>query len=245
MYTALESFPVFSFVDKSLMSDHVWPKHGLVRYIVRCLWPCIYVSHQTRSVDMLLWSFNGKLKSLLDRSGYWTCDLWFASPMLYQLSSEVKSVQVGNISELSLVPSISVCFYNLEFLFLWWFNSHHSQANFSACSVGPDTLRPCLHGTRRTWGQAEFILFRLFTHKFVLLGCIKRKAKKDKFLPGSKFLQCRVNGVSEATSQTRLHLSDNIRNKKFQSCYSFLLSSLSQLASSLYHVTILFVILSE
>ena len=42
----------------------------------------------------------GKLKRLLDRSGNRTCDLWFASPMLYQLSYEVKSVRVGDISEL-------------------------------------------------------------------------------------------------------------------------------------------------
>jgi hypothetical protein len=49
----------------------------------------------------------GKLKSLLDR-GCWnrTRDLWFANPMSYQLSYEVKSVRVGDISELSLVPSI-------------------------------------------------------------------------------------------------------------------------------------------
>ena len=48
----------------------------------------------------------GKLKSLLDGGGNRTCDLWFASPLLYQLSYEVKSVRVGDISELSLVPSI-------------------------------------------------------------------------------------------------------------------------------------------
>ena len=37
----------------------------------------------------------GKLKSLLDRGGNRTRDLWFASPMLYQLSYEVKLVRVG------------------------------------------------------------------------------------------------------------------------------------------------------
>jgi hypothetical protein len=35
--------------------------------------------------------------------------------MLYQLSYEVKSLRVHDISELSLVPSISICFYDLEF----------------------------------------------------------------------------------------------------------------------------------
>ena len=49
----------------------------------------------------------GKLKSLLDR-GCWnrTRDLWFANPMSHQLSYEVNSVRVGDISELSLGPSI-------------------------------------------------------------------------------------------------------------------------------------------
>ena len=42
----------------------------------------------------------GKLKSLLDRGGNRTHDLWFASPMLSQLSYEVKSVRVCDISEL-------------------------------------------------------------------------------------------------------------------------------------------------
>ena len=53
----------------------------------------------------------GKLKSLPDHGGNRTRDLWFASPMLYQLSYEVMSVRMGDISELNLVPSISVYFY--------------------------------------------------------------------------------------------------------------------------------------
>ncbi len=52
----------------------------------------------------------GKLKNQPDHGGNRTRDLWFASPMLYQLSYEVKSVRVFDISELSLAPSISVCF---------------------------------------------------------------------------------------------------------------------------------------
>ena len=36
------------------------------------------------------------------------CDLWDTSPMLYQLSYVVKSIRVGDILELSLVPSISM-----------------------------------------------------------------------------------------------------------------------------------------
>ncbi len=52
----------------------------------------------------------GKLKNQLDHGGNRTRDLWFASPMLYQLSYEAKPVRVFDISELSLAPSISVCF---------------------------------------------------------------------------------------------------------------------------------------
>ena len=66
---------------------------------------------------MCLWCYSecistlDKLKNLPDHGGNRTRDLWFASPMLCQLSYEVKSVQVCDISELSLVPSISVCLY--------------------------------------------------------------------------------------------------------------------------------------
>ena len=66
-----------------------------VEYVVCCYSECI--SH-TRQAE----------KS--DHGGNRTRDLWFASPMLYQLSYEVKSVRVFDISELSLAPSISVCF---------------------------------------------------------------------------------------------------------------------------------------
>ena len=48
----------------------------------------------------------GKLKSLPDHGGNRTHDLWDTSPMLCQLSYEVKSFRVGDISELSLVLSI-------------------------------------------------------------------------------------------------------------------------------------------
>ena len=50
----------------------------------------------------------GKLKSLPDHGGNQTHDLWDTSPMLRQLSYVVKSVRVGDISELNLVPSISM-----------------------------------------------------------------------------------------------------------------------------------------
>ncbi len=61
-------------------------------------------------VTLSVYPTPGKLKNQPDHGGNRTRDLWFASPMLYQLSYEVKSVRVFDISELSLAPSISVCF---------------------------------------------------------------------------------------------------------------------------------------
>ena len=57
-----------------------------------------------------------ELKSLPDHGGNRTRDLWDTSPMLCQLSYEVKSVRVCDISEMSLVPSISMCSKILYFL---------------------------------------------------------------------------------------------------------------------------------
>ena len=71
-----------------------------------------------------------------------TRDVWDTSPMLYQLRYEVKSVRVGDISELSLVPSISMyskiwyflCVLvlctqvNMMFVMLLWVCIHTGQA---------------------------------------------------------------------------------------------------------------------
>ena len=46
--------------------------------------------------------------SVYPHRGNRTYDLWNTSPMLCQLSYAVRSVQVCDISELSLVPSISM-----------------------------------------------------------------------------------------------------------------------------------------
>ena len=53
-----------------------------------------------------------KLKNLPDHGGNRTRDLCFASPMLCQLSYEVKSVRVCDISQLSLVPPWSDRFFS-------------------------------------------------------------------------------------------------------------------------------------
>ena len=79
-----------------------------------------------------LWCYSeciSKLKNLPDHGGKRTRDLWFASPMLYQLSYEVKSVRVCDISELSLLPSISVCFS----LWSWFFWCYVFRCGMCLC----------------------------------------------------------------------------------------------------------------
>ncbi len=52
-------------------------------------------------VTLSVYPTPGKLKNQPDHGGNRTCDLWFASPMLYQLSYEVKSVRVSSRFECS------------------------------------------------------------------------------------------------------------------------------------------------
>ena len=72
---------------------------------------------------LCLWCYSeyistpGNLKNQPDHGGNRTRDLWFASPILCQLSFEVKSVREFDISELNLAPSISVCFYFIIMIF--------------------------------------------------------------------------------------------------------------------------------
>jgi hypothetical protein len=74
--------------------------------------------------------------------------LWDTSPMLYQLSCEVKSVRVGDISELSLVPSISMyCVLlctqvNMMFVVLLWVFIHTGQAGMFAWPRWESNPRP-------------------------------------------------------------------------------------------------------
>ncbi len=63
---------------------------------------------------MLLWVYihtGHAEKSVPNHGGNLTRDLWFTSPVLCQLSYEVKSVRLCDILELSLVFSISEYFY--------------------------------------------------------------------------------------------------------------------------------------
>ena len=67
-----------------------------------------------RYFSLLVWCYSecvstpGGPKNMPGHGGIRTYDLWNTSPMLCQLSYAVRSVRVCDISELSLVPSISV-----------------------------------------------------------------------------------------------------------------------------------------
>ena len=59
-------------------------------------------------VTLSVYPYRASLKNMLGHGGNRTYDLWNTSPMLYQVSYAVSSVRVCDISELSLVPSISM-----------------------------------------------------------------------------------------------------------------------------------------
>ena len=60
----------------------------------------------------------GKVKNLPDHGGNGTRNLWFAGPMLCQLSYEVKSVRVCDISELKS-SSFDIRMFLLDHDFLY------------------------------------------------------------------------------------------------------------------------------
>ena len=77
--------------------------------------------------ECILYPTPGKLKNQPDHGGNRTRDLWFASPMLYQLSYEVKSVRVFDISNrLDLVAQLVEHWTSKP-----KFDSHRGQADFS------------------------------------------------------------------------------------------------------------------
>ena len=59
-------------------------------------------------VTLSVYPHRASLKNMSGHGGNRTYDLWNASPMLCQLSYAVRSVQVCDISEQDLVPSISM-----------------------------------------------------------------------------------------------------------------------------------------
>ena len=59
-------------------------------------------------VTLSVYPHRASLKNMPGHGGNRIYDLWNASPMLYQLSYAVRSIRVCDISELSLVPSISM-----------------------------------------------------------------------------------------------------------------------------------------
>ena len=59
-------------------------------------------------VTLSVYRHRASLKNMPDHGGKRTCDLWYTSPMLCQLSYAVWSVRVCDISEQNLVLSISM-----------------------------------------------------------------------------------------------------------------------------------------
>ena len=59
-------------------------------------------------VTLSVYRHRAGLKNMPGHGGNRTYDIWKTSPMLCQLSYAVRSVRVCDISELSLVPSISM-----------------------------------------------------------------------------------------------------------------------------------------
>ena len=59
-------------------------------------------------VTLSVYPYRASLKNIPDHGGNRTYDLWNTSPMLCELSDAVRSVRVCDISELSLVPSLSM-----------------------------------------------------------------------------------------------------------------------------------------
>ena len=66
-------------------------------------------------VTLSVYPHRASLKNVPGHGWNRTYDLWNNSPMLCQLSYAVRSVRVCDISELSLVPSISMQSSNMNF----------------------------------------------------------------------------------------------------------------------------------
>ena len=71
-------------------------------------------------VTLSVYPHRANFKNLPGHGGNRTYDLWNTSPMLCPLSYAVSSVRVCDISELSLVPSISM--HSSNDFFLCWCN---------------------------------------------------------------------------------------------------------------------------
>ena len=72
-------------------------------------WPSkTHVANDVCVATLSVYPHRASLKNMPGHGGIRTYDLWNASPTLYQLGHAVRSVRVCDISELSLVPSISM-----------------------------------------------------------------------------------------------------------------------------------------
>ena len=69
---------------------------------------CTQVNYDVCVATLSVCPHRASLKNMPGHGGIRTCDLWNASPTLCQLSYAVRSVRLCDISEPSLVPSISM-----------------------------------------------------------------------------------------------------------------------------------------
>ena len=75
----------------------------------------VHIIYDVCNVTLSEYPHRASLKNMPDHGGNRTYDLWNTSPMLCQLSYAVMSVRVCDISELSLVRSISMQSNSHEF----------------------------------------------------------------------------------------------------------------------------------
>ena len=97
--------PFLLLKEKYVGHEHflsIAPKSPIVKFLYNSFFICLC------DVTLSVYPHREGLKNMPGHGGIRTYDLWNTSPMLYQLSYAVRSVRVCGISELSLVPSISL-----------------------------------------------------------------------------------------------------------------------------------------
>ena len=120
-----------------------------------------------------------KLKSLPDHGVDRTRDLWDTSPMLYQLSYEVKSVWVGDISELNL---LFVCWcYVFRWIWCLW--------RYSECSIITKIIFTWVHNTntQKMYHNATFLISRAWSSISLKYGWSDNSLHRVMPLPSAVF----------------------------------------------------------
>ena len=86
-----------------------------INFVFFCVGVMYSGEYDACDVTLSVYPHRASLKNMPAHGGNRTYDLWNTSPMLCQLSYAVRSVRVCDISELSLVPSISFQSSNMNF----------------------------------------------------------------------------------------------------------------------------------